>query len=83
MSHPLHQSKSNIRACLRPLADTGSSMDYDAKLQLDNQFLRQAYGTQGHDPILDIGDGTVQTTRESRTGCGKEHSRKPADTWTG
>jgi ubiquinone/menaquinone biosynthesis C-methylase UbiE len=38
---------------------------YDAELQRHNEVLRQAYGVQCRDHVLDIGCGTGQTTREA------------------
>jgi ubiquinone/menaquinone biosynthesis C-methylase UbiE len=38
---------------------------YDAELRRHNEVLRQSFGVQLHDHVLDIGCGTGQTTREA------------------
>ena len=38
---------------------------YDTELRRHNEVLRQAYGVQSHEHVLDIGCGAGQTTREA------------------
>jgi ubiquinone/menaquinone biosynthesis C-methylase UbiE len=42
-----------------------AGVDYDAELRLQNELLRQSYGIEFNDQVLDIGCGTGQTTRDA------------------
>jgi ubiquinone/menaquinone biosynthesis C-methylase UbiE len=45
--------------------DQAGPTDYDAELRLHNEVLRQAWGVQPGEHVLDIGCGSGQTTCEA------------------